>query len=259
MEYKGLLLTKEDGLGIVTINQRKVLNVRNNEFSIELYEMFTALEKDPEIRVIILTGVGKSFIAGADILELKDQDSVQIETCLVMARRARDRIFSCKQPVIAAINGLCLGGGLEIALCCDLRIASESALFGLPEINLGIIPGGGGITSLIRLVGMTRAKEMIFTGDTYDSKAALEIGFINKVVPPDKLMDEAKAMAAKLLAKSSVALNYAKKSCNSGVDMSMAAGIDMDENYFCRCFATEDQKEGMKAFVEKRKPHFLNR
>ena len=259
MEYKSLLLTKENGLGIVTINRPDVLNARNNELSNEMYDMFTAIENDPEIRVVILTGTGKSFIAGADIREIMELGSVQVEAFLIMARRARDRIYGCKQPVIAAINGFCLGGGLEVALCCDLRIASETATFGLPEINLGIIPAGGGIARLVKLIGMARAKEMIFTGDTCDSQAALKMGFLNQVVPSGKLMDGAKAMAARLLSKSSIALNYAKKSCNSGVDMSLAAATDMDENYFCRCFASEDQKEGMRAFVEKRKANFKNR
>jgi enoyl-CoA hydratase len=154
---------------------------------------------------------------------------------------------------------LAFGGGNELALSCDLRIASENALFGQQEINLGIVPGGGAMQKLPRLVGMAKAKEIIFTGDTFGAQAALEIGMINKVVPLDKLMTEAKTLAQKLLGKSGVALNYAKKSMNSGVDMSLSSAMDMDECYFARCFASLDQKEGMLAFIEKRRPVYKDK
>jgi enoyl-CoA hydratase len=163
------------------------------------------------------------------------------------------------KPVIAAVNGFALGGGCEIALCCDLIFASTNARFGQPEINLGIVPGGGGMQRLTRLLGMHRAKELVYTGDIIDADTALAMGIVNKVVPLEKLMPEARALAQKLLSKSSVALSYAKKAINSGAGMSLAAAMDSDECFFARCFATEDQKEGMKAFVEKRKPVFRNR
>ncbi len=259
MTYANLLLTREDGIGIVTINRPGVLNALNIEVFTELYTMFTEIENDPDIRVVILTGSGKAFVAGVDIREMKDNDSVSIERFIKIARRAGDAVYALRKPVIAAINGYAFGGGNELALACDLRIASEQAQFGQQEINLGIIPGGGAIQRLTRLVGMTKAKELVYCGDVIDARTALEIGFINKVVPQEKLMDEARALARKLLGKSSLALSYAKQAFHTGADMDLAAGMDLDERYFARCFDTEDQKEGMKAFVERRKPEFRNR
>jgi len=260
MDYKNLLLAKEDGIGIITINRPQVLNVLNIEVFSELNEMFAEIENDPEIRVVIITGAGdKAFVAGVDILEIKDKNSVDINRFIVIARRAGDRICNLSKPVIAAINGYAFGGGNELALACDLRIASEKAQFGQQEINLGIIPGGGAIPRLTQLVGMTRAKEIVYTGDVIDARNALQMGLINKIVPPEKLMEEARALARKLLSKSSLALSYAKKAFNTGADMGLTAAMDLDECYFARCFATEDQKEGMQAFTEKRKPEFKNK
>jgi len=260
LDYKNLLLAKEDGISIVTINRPKVLNALNIEVFGELYELFVEIENDPQIRVVILTGAGdRAFVAGVDILEIKDKDSVSINEFLIIARKAGDKIYNLNKPVIAAINGFAFGGGNELALACDLRIASEKAQFGQQEINLGIIPGGGAIPRLTQLVGLTRAKEIVYSGDVMDAQTALRIGLVNKVVPPEKLMEEAAALARKLLGKSSLILSYAKKAFNTGADMSLAAALDLDECYFARCFATEDQKEGMKAFVEKRKPEFKNR
>ena len=260
MEYKHLLLAKEDGIGIITVNRPQVLNALNTEVFIELDEMFTEIEHDSEIRVVIITGAGdRAFIAGVDIMEMKDKNSVDIQRFIVTARQVGDRIYNLSKPVIAAINGYAFGGGHELALACDLRIASEKARFGQQEINLGIIPGGGAIPRLTQLVGMTRAKEIVFMGDVIDAQNALQMGLVNKIVPHEKLMEEAKAMARKLLSKSSVALSYAKKAFNTGLNLDLAAALDLDECYFARCFATEDQKEGMKAFTEKRKPEFKNK
>jgi enoyl-CoA hydratase len=259
MEYKHLLLSIEDGIGTVTINRAKVLNTLNSEVFAELYRMFSEIETNPAVRVVILTGSGdKAFVAGVDIGEMKDQTSVSIEKFIKIARMAGEKIYSLNLPVIAAINGFAFGGGNELALCCDIRIASENARFGQQEINLAIVPGGGAMQRLPRLIGMARAKEIIFTGDMFDAQTALQIGMINKVVPLASLIPEARALAQKLLSKSSVALAYAKKSINSGVSMSLASAMDMDECYFARCFGSEDQKEGMKAFMEKRKPQFKN-
>jgi len=259
LDYQSLVLTKEEGIGIVTINRPNALNTLNMEVFSELYAMFSEIENDPDIRVVIITGAGRAFVAGVDIREMKDKTSVNIEEFVKIARKAGDAIYHLSKPVIAAINGYAFGGGNELTLACDLRIASENAQFGQQEINLGIIPGGGAIQRLTRLVGMTKAKEIVFSGDVMDARTALEIGFINKVVPGDKLMDEAKTLAGKLAEKSSTALAYAKKAFNTGADMSLQAGMDLDESYFARCFATQDQKEGMQAFVEKRKPEFHNR
>jgi enoyl-CoA hydratase len=259
LEYSSLLLTKESGIGIVTINRPKVLNALNIDVFGELHGMFTEIENDPDIRVVILTGAGKAFVAGVDILGMKDDNPVTIQRFIKIARQAGDAIYSLSKPVIAAINGYAFGGGNELALACDLRIASVNAQFGQQEINLGIVPGGGAMQKLPRLVGMAKAKEIVFTGEVFNAQTALEIGMINKVVPAENLMDEAKDMARKLLNKSSIALAYATKSMNSGMDMSLSSAMDMDECFFARCFSTEDQKEGMQAFSEKRKPLFKNR
>ena len=260
MEYKNLLLSKEDGIGIVTINRPQVLNALNTEVYSELNEMFTEIEHDPEIRVVIITGAGdRAFAAGVDILEMKDKNSVDINRFITIARWAGDRVYNLSKPVIAAINGYAFGGGHELALACDLRIASEKAQFGQQEINVGVVPGGGAIPRLTQLVGMARAKEIVYTGDVIDAHNALQMGLINKVVPPERLMEEARALARKLLTKSSVTLSYAKKAFNTGADIDLPAALDLDESYFARCFATEDQKEGMEAFTEKRKPEFKNK
>jgi enoyl-CoA hydratase len=258
--YNTLLYEKEDGIGIVTINRPASLNALNAEVFTELYELFHEIENDAGVRVVILTGSGeKAFIAGSDILEMQPQSSQEISRFVETVRRASDRIYSMSKPVIAAINGYTLGGGCEVAMCCDLRLASENARFGQTEINVGVIPGGGGTQRLTRLIGMTRAKELIYTGDMIDAKTALDWGLVNRVVPPDSLMTEAKELAKKLLTKSGRILSLAKSAVNSGASMSLPDALDFEAQSFSLCFASEDQKEGMKAFMEKRKPEFKNK
>jgi enoyl-CoA hydratase len=260
VSYQHLLYDKEDGIGTVTVNRPEVRNALNVEAYVEFYALFQEIEDDPDVRVVILTGSGeKAFISGVDISGMKDKNSVEIEDFVAIARRANDRVYTLSKPVIAAINGFALGGGFEMAMCCDLLIASENARIGQPEISLGIVPGGGAMQRFVRLIGIHRAKELIYTGDIIDASTALSIGLVNRVVPLENLMPEARALAQKLLSKSSVALSFAKKAINSGTGMSLTAGIDTDETFFARCFDTEDQKEGMKAFMEKRKPVFRNR
>jgi enoyl-CoA hydratase len=260
VSYQYLLYDKEDSIGIVTVNRPEVLNALNTKAFTEFYKLFQEIEDDPDIRVVILTGSGeRAFIGGVDIRDMKDKNSVEIESFVATARKANDRVYTLSKPVIAAINGFALGGGFEMAMCCDLLIASENARIGQPEISLGIVPGGGAMQRFVRLVGIHKAKELIYTGDIIDARTALSMGIINKVVPLESLMPEAKALAQKLLSKGSVALAFAKKAINSGTNMSLTAGMDMDETFFARCFATEDQKEGMNAFVEKRNPVYRNR
>ena len=260
MGYKHLLYEKEDGIGLVTINRPEVLNLLNTEVFAEVFKLFQEIEDDPEVGVVILTGSGpKAFVAGVDVGEMKDKNSRDIEAFVAIARKAGDRIFSLSKPVIAAVNGFALGGGWEMAMNCDLIIAAENARFGQPEITLGIVPGGGAMQKLARTVGLTRAKELVFTGDIIDADRALALGLVNKVVPAESLMTEAKNLAKKLLSRSGVALSFAKKALNSGGGLSLDAAVDIDEAFFKRCFDTADQKEGMKAFLEKRKPRFKNK
>jgi enoyl-CoA hydratase len=258
--YETLLYEKADGIGTVTINRPESLNALNGKVYSELYELFGEIEKDDEIRVVILTGSGeKAFVAGSDITEMAPQNSLEIAGFVEIARQASDRIYYLGKPVIAAINGYALGGGCELTMCCDLRICSEKARFGQPEINVGVIPGAGGTQRLARLIGMTRAKELIYTGGMIDANTALSYGLVNKVVPAESLMDEAKALAAKLLTKSGSILSLAKAAMTGGAGMSLPDALTYEAQCFALCFATEDQKEGMKAFLEKREAKFKNR
>jgi len=257
LKYKFLLYSKEEGIGIVTINRPESLNALNGEVFTELYKLFQEIEDDQDVRVVILTGSGeKAFVAGADIAEMQLRNSIEIRSFIDKGRRASDRIYTLSKPVIAAINGFALGGGCELAMCCDLRVVSEKARFGQPEINLGAIPGGGGTQRLSRLIGMTKAKELIYTGNAIDANTAFTMGLVNKVVPPESLMAEAKELARKLLSKSSIALALAKKAITSGANMNLPSGLDLEAECFALVFATEDQKEGMSAFLQKRKPEF---
>jgi len=257
LKYQFLLYSKEEGIGIVTVNRPESLNALNGEVYTELYELFQEIENDQGVRVVILTGSGeRAFVAGADIAEMQPQSSIEIRDFIDKARRASDRVYTMSKPVIAAVNGFALGGGCELAMCCDLRVASEDAKFGQPEINLGIIPGAGGTQRLSRLIGMTRAKELIYTGDFIDANTAYSFGLINKVVSPDNLMTEARELAQKILSKSSIALSRAKEAITSGAEIDLSSGLDLEAQCFALCFATEDQKEGMAAFMQKRKPEF---
>jgi enoyl-CoA hydratase len=258
--YSTLLYEKADGIGTVTINRPESLNALNSTVFSELYELFQEIEHDSDVRVVIITGSGqKSFVAGSDITEMAPLDSVAINNFIEKVRKASDRIYNLSKPVIAAVNGYALGGGCELAMCADLRICSDKARFGQPEINLAVIPGGGGTQRLTRLIGMTRAKELLYTGDMIDAQTALNMGLVNKVVPLDSLMNEAMAMAQKLVTKSGRILSLIKTAVNSGVSMSLPDALDLEAQCFALCFATEDQKEGMKAFIEKRKAVFKNK
>ena len=260
MTYKTLLYEKKDGIAIVTLNRPDKLNALNSTVYNELYDVFEVIENDPEVRVVILTGCGeKAFAAGSDVAEMQNMGPLEAQKFMATIRKASDRIYSLTKPTIAAIHGYALGGGNELAMCCDLRIASEKARFGQPEINLGLIPGASGTQRLPRLIGAAKAKEMIFLGENIDAATALTLGLVNKVVPPEKLMEEAMAWATKLAAKSGPVLAMAKMAINTGLDTDLASGLNMETKCNALCFATEDQKEGMKAFLEKRKANFKNK
>lgn len=257
MKYQYLLYTTENGIATVTINRPEVLNALNSKVYAELCKLFTDIDKDSEVKVVIITGSGeKSFVAGTDVAEMQPMSNITIRDFLVLVRETMVKIEKLPKPVIAAINGFALGGGLELAMACDLRIASENAKLGQPEINLGIIPGAGGTQRLTRLVGIAKAKELVYTGDVIDADTAHSIGLINKVVPANDLMAEAESLAQKIAGKGGVALSLAKAAISGGANMDLSSGLDLEMQCFALCFATEDQKEGMRAFLEKRKPQF---
>jgi enoyl-CoA hydratase len=260
MPYDTLLYQKENGLGIITLNRPNDLNALNSKLLGELVGLLDEIAADETTKVVIITGSGdRAFVAGSDVKEMATKTSITVKEFVLTNRRTNDKIENFPKPVIAAINGYALGGGCELAMSCDLRIASETARFGQPEINLGIIPGAGGTQRLTRLIGIAKAKELIYTGDMIDAATALSLGLVNKVVPAANLMAEAKALGAKLATKSSATLALAKASVNSAWQTTLNTGLDMEMQLFALTFATEDQKEGMGAFVAKRKPQFKDK
>ena len=245
----------EDRLAIVTVNRPESRNAQNSRVVRELTEAFEHLSAAPDVGAIILTGGGdKAFVAGADIKEMAALSGLEMERFSAAGRRLGAVMAACPKPIIAAINGYALGGGCELALASDLRIASDRAKIGQAEINLGIIPGFGGSQRLPRLVGAGWAAEMLFTGDAIDATTAERIGLVNRVVPHDRLLEEAKALAAKILTKSPVALAWAKACLHAAQDMPLSQGLSYETAVFGVVGATEDKAEGMKAFIEKRAP-----
>ena len=249
----------ENEIAIITIN-----NPPMNPLIVAVRERLTAIMDElagklDEVKAVILTGTGKAFVAGADI---KSFPELTPETAKDRLRNGRPMYLKFEQfdrPVICAINGYCLGGGLELAMCCDIRIASSNAQFGQPEINLGIIPGAGGTQRLPRLVGTGIAKELIYTGKLISAERAMSIGLVNAVVEPEKLMDEAKEMAALIASKPVLAVRAAKEAINHGLNMTLHEGLEVEASHWSYLCGTEDQKEGATAFIEKRKPKFVGR
>ena len=256
MNYEFITLEKKDRIATITIDHPPVNSLNRKTYE-EIDQVSRDLNSYPDVKVVILTAAGeKAFAAGLDIKEVAGKSMNEMKDFCSVSSNASNSLAAIEKPVIAAINGFALGGGCELAMCCDLRVASENAKFGQPEINLGIIPGAGGTQRLTRLVGMTRAKELIYTGSVIDANVAFTMGLVNKVVPPNNLMEESKVLARKMLGKSSVALSLAKEAINGGSDASLYSGLDLEGQCFALCFATEDQKEGMAAFLEKRKSEF---
>lgn len=256
MAYETILVNVEEGIATVTLNRPKVLNALNNQVFNDLADAALALGADDSVRVVIITGGNKVFAAGADIGQMASATAVDVSTGDRPSLRAFHLIESMPKPVIAAISGYALGGGCELALVADVRIAADNAQLGLPEIKLGILPGGGGTQRLPRLIGSGRAKELIFSGDFINAEEAWRIGLVNKVVPADQLFEEALKMAKRFAARGAVALNMAKSAVNEGLRMDLEAGLQYEHKCFSLLFATEDQKEGMKAFIEKRPAKF---
>lgn len=247
-------------LAVVTIDRQEKLNALNAEVVREIGEVFTSLRDDDAVRGVILTGAGqKAFVAGADIGELATMDSV---TGVRVSRDGQDvfrQIERFPKPVLAAVGGFALGGGCELALACHMRLASERARFGLPEVGLGIIPGYGGTIRLARLIGLGRAIELTLTGDMIDADRALAIGLVSGIAAPDDLLTEAKALIRKVTKNGPVAVRMALESIYRGLDTATAEALDFESSLFGLLASTEDMREGMEAFLEKRKPDFKGR
>lgn len=260
MNYKNILIEKKNRTAIVTINREEKLNSLNNQTLEELKSFFTLIKDDDSIHVVVITGAGqKAFVAGADISELTNSDVTTGKVFSQKGQEVFNLIENCGKPVIAAINGYALGGGCELALGCHIRYASESAKFGFPEVNLGIIPGYGGTQRLSRLVNTNRAIEIILTGKTIDASEALRIGLINRISKHDELMDDVLILADTISSKGQVAVRSALKSILSVQNKFLNEGLSMEAEQFGICCGTEDFKEGTTAFLEKRKPIFKNK
>jgi enoyl-CoA hydratase len=250
---KLLKIEKEKNITTIILNRPQVRNILDSQILIEMENNLTELENEVETKAIIITGTD-NFCAGANIKELMEKHPVEAETFSRLGHKVFNHIENMEKPLIAAVNGYALGGGCELAMACDIRIASENAKFGQPEVNLGLIPGFGGTQRLARLVGIGRAKELIFTGKIIDAKMAEAIGLVNKVVKEEELLDRSKEMALVLAQKSPLILKIAKNLINSNHDIKKA--LEMEIMDFSQVFASEDHMEGIKAFLEKRKPKF---
>lgn len=257
MNYQTLLVTIKDRIATVTINRPDKLNALNAQCKDELKDFFTSARNNSDFDIVILTGAGeKAFVAGTDIAELASLNAQTGKEFAAGGQEIFDLIQHLGKPVIAAVNGYALGGGCELALACHIRIASENAKFGQPEVNLGVIPGYGGTQRLAKLVGTGKAAEMILTGNQVDAQEALRIGLVNKVVPLTSLLSEAEAMAKTILGKGQLAIRFALKAINATLELPLSEGLKVEAGLFGECFSTEDAKEGVKAFLEKRKPVF---
>jgi enoyl-CoA hydratase len=259
-DYANLLFQVENGVGMITINRPKALNALNYDTLQDLSDIFDQMTGDDTVKTVIITGSGeKSFVAGADITAMLPMSAVEGRKWAKFAQGIFNKIENFPRPVIAAVNGFALGGGCELAMACDIRIASEKAKFGQPEVSLGIPPGFGGTQRLPRLVGKGRAKELLFTGDMIDAAEAYRIGLVNQVTKPEALLDKAKSMAQKIMSRGPVAVELCKAAVNEGLDVDLESGVAFEAEIFGLCFATADQKEGMSAFVEKRKAVFTGK
>jgi enoyl-CoA hydratase len=260
MSPETLRVEREGGLVIVTINRPRQLNAINRTMAGELGDLVAGLETDRTARAVLLTGAGdRAFMAGADIAEFQGLTTVEALDFGQRIQRLYSRLEGLPQVTIAAVNGFALGGGCELTQCCDLVVASEAARFGQPEINLGVIPGAGGTQRLARLVGLHRAKELNLLGEMIDAAEAFRIGLVNRVVPPDRLLPEARALADKAMARAPVALRMIKEAMNEGFDLDLPKALAIEAKAWAVAFSTEDAREGVAAFLEKRTARFQGR
>ncbi|BBO74627.1 crotonase [Desulfosarcina widdelii] len=257
MNLNTLNYEKKQKIVLIGINRPKYMNALNSEVIAELGQAFDHVAADEDASVVIIHGGEKAFAAGADIKEISNLSTpVEAHRFVSRVHHLFNKIENFEKPVIAAVSGVALGGGCELILSCDIRIAAENAFFGVPEINIGVIPGGGGTQRLPRLIGIGRAKELIYSGIPIDAKEAHRIGLVNKVVPVEELLDSTEAIAAKYANQPAFALKVAKMAVNDGINMDLGSALSYEQRCFELLFSTEDQKEGMRAFIEKRSPVF---
>lgn len=259
MNYENILFEVKNGIGYITINRPKFLNALSTEVLSELDHVFRTIENNDEVQVVILTGEGRAFVAGADISQMVDLTGIEGQEMMKKGAKVMNLIESISKPVIGAINGFALGGGCELAMACDIRIASEKAQFGQPEVNLGIIPGFGGTQRLPRLVGKGMGKYLVMTADYIKADEAKELGLVEKVVPHDELMTACEKVAGKIMAKAPIAIKAAKSAINNGIMLDIETGVAMEGEACGAPFCSEDRVEGMRAFLEKREARFNNR
>jgi enoyl-CoA hydratase len=254
MSYDNILVKQEGAVGIIQINRPKALNALNIPLIGELVAELKRMDRDDSVRVVILTGNERAFAAGADIKEMVEASAVEMQ--LRNQFTVWDDIAAFSKPLIAAVSGFALGGGCELMMHCDMVIASETAQFGQPEINLGIMPGAGGTQRLTKTIGKLKAMEMCLTGDMISAQEALQYRLVNRVVPTEGYMEEALKIAHRIAEKAPIATRLIKEAVNKAVDNTLKDGLDFERKSFNLLFASEDQKEGMRAFIEKRKPNF---
>jgi enoyl-CoA hydratase len=257
--YETLLVERDGAVAILAVNRPEKRNALNSQVRAELLAALDALRDDASVRVLVITGVGeKAFVAGADIGEFAERTPLQ-QRAAMTGRRVFDEVAAYPKPVIAMINGFCLGGGCELALGCDVRIAADTARLGQPEINLGIIPGGGGTQRLPRVVGMGQAMRLVLSGELIDAAEALRIGLVDVVHPAAELRERTLEFARGMAAKSPVALQMAKSAVRAAAEMPLSAGLTYETELFVTCFASDDKREGVSAFLEKRPAEFTGR
>lgn len=257
--YQTIKYEVKNNIGYVTINRPEALNALNQTVLMELNDVMARIEADADVRVAILTGEGRSFVAGADIAQMSTLTVAEGRQFGAFGQNVMLNMERMETPIIAAVNGFALGGGCELAMACDFRIASEKAKFGQPEVGLGITPGFGGTQRLSKLVGKGMAKYLILTADTIGAEEALRIGLVEKVVAPEELMATCEAIAAKIASKAPIAVAMSKTCINKGYHLDLYSGSALEAEAFGGCFGTEDQKEGMRAFLEKRPAAFQNK
>ena len=260
LTLENVLYEKKDSIAYVTLNRPKVLNALNKKTWADLRTAFEAARDDASVRGVILTGAGdKAFIAGADISELASVTAVEAEESSTFGQEVLNLVENLGKPVIAAINGFALGGGCETAMACTIRVASEHAKFGQPEVKLGLIPGGGGTQRMPRLVGKGRALQIILSGEIINAQEAYRIGLVNEVVPAADVITRAEAILKQIFSNAPIAVKYSLEAVNKGLETSVAEGLSLEASLFGLCAGTEDKREGTQAFLQKRAPQFQGR